>query len=57
MRIGDLAKATGVDIETIRYYEVIGLLPKPTRTAGNYRSFEPDQKPDFRFIDKDGPLG
>ena len=29
MRIGDLAKATGVDIETIRYYEKAGLLPEP----------------------------
>lgn len=37
--IGDLAKATSTKVETIRYYERIGLLPVPKRTAGNYRSY------------------
>ena len=36
--IGDLAKTTDTKVETIRYYERIGLLPEPKRTAGNYRS-------------------
>jgi hypothetical protein len=35
--IGALAKATGTKVETIRYYEQIGLLPSPSRTGGNYR--------------------
>ena len=39
MRIGDLAKATGVDIETIRYYEKAGLLPEPGREANGYRAY------------------
>lgn len=37
--IGYLAKATDTKVETIRYYERIGLLPVPNRTAGNYRSY------------------
>ena len=39
MRIGELAQATGVDIETIRYYEKSGLLPAPSREANGYRSY------------------
>jgi DNA-binding transcriptional MerR regulator len=33
--IGDLAKATGTKVVTVRDYEQIGLLPLPSRTAGN----------------------
>ncbi len=36
MRIGELGKATGVDIETIRYYEKAGLLPPPARMPNGY---------------------
>ena len=39
MKIGELSRATGTNIETIRYYERIGLLPEPDRTAANYRSY------------------
>lgn len=39
MKIGELALATGTKIETIRYYEHEGLLPKTTRTEGNYRIY------------------
>lgn len=39
MRIGELARATGVDVETIRYYEKSGLLPAPAREANGYRSY------------------
>ena len=35
MQIGDLSRQTGVNIETIRYYERIGVLPKPRATAGS----------------------
>jgi len=43
MKIGQLGKATGTNVETIRYYERIGLLPKAGRTGGNYRDYaEPD---------------
>ena len=39
MKIGELAKATGCEVETIRYYEREGLLPAPPRSEGNYRSY------------------
>lgn len=39
MRIGQLAKATQTNIETIRYYERAGLLASPDRTAANYRMY------------------
>ena len=39
MRIGELGKATGVDVETIRYYEKAGLLAEPERLANGYRSY------------------
>ena len=41
LRIGDLAEATGTKVETIRYYERVGLLPAPGRTPGNYRAYGP----------------
>lgn len=39
MRIGELGQATGVDIETIRYYEKAGLLPNPARSGNGYRTY------------------
>lgn len=39
MRIGELAAATGVEVETIRYYEREGLLQPPTRQANGYRAY------------------
>jgi DNA-binding transcriptional MerR regulator len=39
MRIGQLARTSGVPIDTIRYYERLGLLPRPARTANGYREF------------------
>jgi Cu(I)-responsive transcriptional regulator len=39
MNIGELARAADTKVETIRYYERIGLLPAPPRTAGNYRDY------------------
>jgi DNA-binding transcriptional MerR regulator len=41
MRIGDLARESGVSADTIRYYERLGLLPRPARTANGYRVFPP----------------
>lgn len=37
MKIGQLGQATGTKVETIRYYEQIGLLGAPARNASNYR--------------------
>ena len=39
MQIKDLSRATGVDVETIRYYEKQGLLPKPARRDNGYRDY------------------
>lgn len=39
MQIGDLSRASGVNIETIRYYERIGLLPAPARQSNGRRSY------------------
>jgi len=50
MRIGQLAEATGVDAETIRYYERIGLLQSPPRSANGYRAYGPAQLERLAFI-------
>ena len=39
MRIGELAEVTGVDVESIRYYEKAGLLAPPARESNGYRSY------------------
>lgn len=55
--IGDLAKATDTKVETIRYYERIGLLPEPERTAGNYRSYSAAHLGRLSFIRRARDLG
>ena len=50
MKIGAVAAATGVSVETIRYYERIGLMPRPDRTGGNYRDFSPKDAQRLAFI-------
>ena|SRR5438045_1577461 len=50
LSIGDVAKATGVKVVTIRYYEQIGLLPVPSRTDGNYRAYNQEHIRGLRFI-------
>ena len=39
MKIGELGKKIGVDVETIRYYEKAGLLSAPRRTTNGYRAY------------------
>jgi MerR family transcriptional regulator, copper efflux regulator len=48
--IGALAKAAGVTTPTIRYYEEIGLLPRPTRTAGGQRNYDETDLSRLTFI-------
>lgn len=57
LSIGDLGKATGTKVETIRYYENVGLLPKPARTAGNYRSYTAVHLTRLGFIRRARDLG
>lgn len=55
--IGHLAKATDTKVETIRYYERIGLLPTPERTAGNYRVYSQTHFHRLSFIRRARHLG
>src|SRR5690606_8356649 len=50
LSIGDLARRTGVKVPTIRYYEQIGLLPSPPRTAGGQRRYGEDELKRLDFI-------
>lgn len=50
MRIGELGRAAGVDVETIRYYEKRGLLPEPARGRNGYRVYESAQLERLAFI-------
>jgi Cd(II)/Pb(II)-responsive transcriptional regulator len=50
LKIGDLSRRTRCPPETIRYYEREGLLPEPTRTAGNYRVYRSEHVERLAFI-------
>jgi Cd(II)/Pb(II)-responsive transcriptional regulator len=50
MKIGELAKATGTQAETIRYYEREGLIPLTSRTEGNYRVYDKSHVERLGFI-------
>jgi MerR family mercuric resistance operon transcriptional regulator len=55
--IGRLADRTGVSIETIRYYERIGLLPAPPRTQGRHRAYDGHHVHRLVFIRRSRELG
>jgi MerR family mercuric resistance operon transcriptional regulator len=55
--IGALSKRTGTNIETIRYYERVGLLPTPARSSGGYRLYGPDNLKRLNFIRRARALG
>jgi MerR family transcriptional regulator, mercuric resistance operon regulatory protein len=55
--IGVLSAETGVNIETIRYYERIGLMPKPPRTDGRRRIFDASHLKRLIFIRRGRELG
>ncbi len=57
MRIGELAAATGVQPETIRYYEHEGLLPAPARAANNYRVYGRAHQRRLTFLKRLRELG
>lgn len=50
MKIGDLAKATAIPVETIRYYEREGLLPAAARTDANYRHYSEAHTQRLQFV-------
>ena len=41
MKIGEIAGAAGVSVDTVRFYERVGVLPAPERTASGYRDYPP----------------
>jgi MerR family mercuric resistance operon transcriptional regulator len=55
--IGELSSHTGVNVETVRYYERIGLVPQPPRSAGGRRVFAPSDVQRLSFIRRARELG
>lgn len=55
--IGHLARKAGVNLETVRYYERRGLLPKPPRSLSGYRLYPTDAARRLRFIQRAKELG
>jgi DNA-binding transcriptional MerR regulator len=41
MKIGEIASEAGVTVDTVRFYERVGVLPEPARTESGYRDYEP----------------
>ena len=54
---GSLAARTGVNIETIRYYEKIGLMPNPVRSPGGHRVYDESHLKRLFFIRRSRELG
>jgi len=54
---GDLARMTGCNLETIRYYEKIGILPDPPRSRKNYRVYGDGHVARLQFIMRSRELG
>ena len=57
LTIGQLAKETGTNIETIRYYERRGLIAEPPRSESGYREFSPEYVDRIHFIKRAQALG
>ena len=55
--IGEMSRKTGVNIETIRYYERTDLLPKPDRTRGGNRQYNYEQLKRLKFVRRSRDLG
>ena len=57
MQIGQLAHHAGVSIDTVRYYERQGILPRPQRKASGYRRYGADDVARLRFVRRAKGLG
>ena len=57
LTIGKLAEAAKVNFETVRYYERIGLMPRPTRTNGGQRDYDEEHIRQLIFIRRARELG
>ena len=57
LKAGELAARARVGVQTLHYYERVGLLPKPDRSASNYRLYQRDALRRVQFIKKAQSLG
>lgn len=57
LKRGELAKRLGCNLETIRYYEEIGLIPHPPRSGGRHRIYDAEHVKRLRFILRSRELG
>jgi MerR family mercuric resistance operon transcriptional regulator len=57
LAIGTFSKRTGCNIETIRYYERVGLLPAPARSSGGYRLYGTGHLKRLAFVRRARALG
>lgn len=57
MTIGTLAKEAGVGVETIRFYEKKGLIPRPKRIDGGFRHYPFEEAQKIRFVKRAQELG
>lgn len=57
MKIGQLAERAGVHVETIRYYQRLGLMPSPPRRRGTVRRYSDEASERLRFIKRAQALG
>jgi MerR family mercuric resistance operon transcriptional regulator len=57
LRVGEVARQADVNLQTIHFYERKGLLPKPPRTAANYRVYSDDAVQRVRFVKRAQELG
>ncbi len=57
MKISEAAAASGCHLETIRYYERVGLIPSPNRTQSGYRAYTPADVERLRFVTRGRELG
>jgi len=55
--IGEIARRAGVNLETVRYYERIGIMPKPDRLPNGYRQFSHEHLKRLSFIHRSRNLG
>lgn len=57
MKVNELSKRTGINLETIRYYEKQGILPEPKRAANGYRQYDEDSVVQLNFVKNCRTLG
>lgn len=57
LKVGEVARRAGVNLQTVHYYERRGLLPKPPRTGANYRAFPEEAVQRVRFVKRAQKLG